>query len=418
MNVLQKIFEKNLKEYLTFPIVAGNLIRRQLENKGIVLTEKQFDKLKAQLQVVGGELTNFDLDLNEEQNQLLGISNNENFEIDISNEKKLDEYIKECVDNVEKIIPIVIKDMTEPMLSSVKKHIPNALSDQRKILKGFEKRLYDKWEKPLELLEAFIGIVVEAGEEFNNEFRSKGDKELYYVLEALTRLHARACQTANEVFVLLKSGFADGALARWRSLHEISVVVSFIKTHGNEVAERYLLHENIESYKAANQYNKYYNQLCIDPISEEEYDSIKTLYDELVNRFGKSYKNNYGWASDDINIDNPKFSDIEKNSKLDHFRPYYKMASHKVHANPKGILFNLGLLNSSQNVLLAGPSDYGFTDPAHGTAISLGQVTTTLLTIKPTIDSLVLSNILLKLIDEIGEEFFRVQTEFEDKITT
>jgi hypothetical protein len=217
---------------------------------------------------------------------------------------------------------------------------------------------------------------------------------------------------------LLKSGFADGAHARWRSLHEIAVVASFIKTHGNEVAERYLLHDNIESYKAATLYQKYYQALGDEPISQDEYDSVKAVRDKLVARFGSSYKNNYGWASSALDKDDPTFSDIEEDSGLDHLRPYYKLASHNVHANPKGVMFRLGLLGNTQNILLAGPSNFGFTDPAQGTAISLGLITVTLLTSKPTIDNLVLSNVLLKFESEIGEEFFRVQKEIEDKNTT
>ena len=215
--------------------------------------------------------------------------------------------------------------------------------------------------------------------------------------------------------VLLKSGFADGAHARWRSLHEIAVVASFIKKHGNGVAERYLLHNYIESYKAASLHRKYYEVLDDEPISQDEYDSVKAMHDELVARFGSSYKNNYGWAASALNKENPTFSDIEVNSGLDHLRPYYKLASHNVHANPKGISFKLGLLGNTQNILLAGPSNYGFTDPAHGTAISLGQITINLITTKPTIDNFVLSKILLKFESEIGEEFLKVQKEIEDR---
>jgi hypothetical protein len=218
--------------------------------------------------------------------------------------------------------------------------------------------------------------------------------------------------------VLLKSGYADGAHARWRSLHEISVVGSFINTHGNEIAERYLLHDNIESFKVANLIQKYHKALGYTPIPQDEYDSIKAVYEKLIARFGNSYKNDYGWASSALSKDKPTFSDIEENSGLDYQRPYYKLASHNVHANPKGVMFKLGLLPNTQNILLAGPSNTGFTDPAQGTVISLGLLTITLITTKPTIDNLVISNILLKLESEIGEEFLKVQKEIENSNAT
>ena len=264
----------------------------------------------------------------------------------------------------------------------------------------------------------FIVIALETGENFNNEFRNNEAERNNFVLEALTRLHARSCQVASEVLVLLKSGYADGAHARWRSLHELTAVASFIKTHGNETAERYLLHDNIESLKAANLYQKHYKALGDEPIPQEEYDLIQEVCSKLIARFGKSYKNNYGWASLALNKDDPTFSDIEEKSGLDHLRPYYKLASHNVHANPKGIMFKLGLLQNTNNILLTGPSNVGFTDPAQGTAISLGNITIALITSKPTIDNLVLSNILLKLTSEIGEEFLKVQKEIENRYLT
>ena len=134
-----------------------------------------------------------------------------------------------------------------------------------------------------------------------NSVRKKHIKAQNHVFDVLTRLHARACQIAFEVLVLLKNGFADGAHARWRSLHEVTVVASFIKTHGDEVAERYLLHDNIELYKAAELHQKHYAILGEEPIPDDEYNSIKVIRDELIDCFGTPYKNNYGWASSVLN---------------------------------------------------------------------------------------------------------------------
>ena len=79
-------------------------------------------------------------------------------------------------------------------------------------------------------------------------------------------------------------------------------------------------------------------------------------------------------------IKDSPFADIEKASGLDHLRPYYKMASHNVHANPRGISFHLGLSDGS-DILLAGPSSYGLTDPAHGAAMSVHQATIPMLSL-------------------------------------
>ena len=394
MDTLQKLFEKELQDSYTFPVVGAKLIKRQLEKKGVVLTDQQVGELKKKLQDFSGNSIDFDLD--DEQIKVLGISDDEKIEIDIGGEKEFDELYQEFIVTLQGSVPEIIEEMTSLILSGLKKNMSSMLKAHRKDMKSFEQRLLKDYKKPFDLFEAFLVLAIEAGDEFNNEFRKDDTKTGNYVLEALTRLHARACQIASEVLVLLKSGFADGAHARWRSLHEIAVVASFIKTYGNEVAERYLLHDNIESYKAATLYKKYYEILGDEPISQDEYESIKAVYDNLITRFGSSYKNNYGWAASALKKDDPNFCDIEESSGLDHLRPYYKLASHNVHANPKGVMFRLGLLGNNSNILLAGPSNYGFTDPAQGTAFSLTLLTVTLITTKPTIDNLVLSNILLR----------------------
>jgi hypothetical protein len=259
----------------------------------------------------------------------------------------------------------------------------------------------------------FIEIALEVGSDFNQEFRAEASAENDLVFEVLTRLHARACQIASEILALLKSGHADGAHARWRSLHEIAVVSFFIKSAGNDVAERYLLHNAIESYKAAKLYQQYCARLGYEPISAEELKDIESTYQYLVGRFGPAYKEEYGWAASALCKDKPTFRDIEQEVGLDHLRPFYKMASHNVHANPKGVFFKLGLYPTSEEILLAGPSNAGLADPGHGTAISLGQITVALLITRPNIDRLVVCGILMKLTDEIGEEFLAVQKSLE-----
>jgi hypothetical protein len=64
-------------------------------------------------------------------------------------------------------------------------------------------------------------------------------------------------------------------------------------------------------------------------------------------------------------------------------------------------------------MLLAGPSDLGLADPGHSTAISLSQITFTLLTMKPNIDRLVICQILGRLEDEVGEAFIAAHRALE-----
>jgi hypothetical protein len=95
------------------------------------------------------------------------------------------------------------------------------------------------------------------------------------------------------------------------------------------------------------------------------------------------------------------------------------MASHNVHANPQGILFKLGLIPESGDILLTGPSNLGLADPGHCAAISLLQTTTNLLTtVEPNLDRIVILNILSTLTNEISAAFYEADQMLKEDIET
>ena len=333
--------------------------------------------------------------------------------------RDLDEYpTKELESSFEDMIPGLVDNTAILILARIRKDASSGLKRHRKDRKGFEKRLNKLWKYPLDLLDLVIALSTEAGTEFNRKFRNEAVSSDDAVFEALTRLHARGCQVSGEILALLHAGFADGSHARWRSLHEMAVVASLIQEHGQELAERYLLHETVQQYKLACEYEKFFDRLDDEPPSKENFDKLKEQYDELIARFGEAFKGDYGWASSAIGSNRPTMSDIEQHVQLDHMRPYYRMASDNVHANSHGAHFRLGLHSSQQErVLLAGPSNLGLADPGHSTAISLLQLTTALLATESVLDCVVTMKILAELTNEVGEAFLKVHQELEPLVT-
>lgn len=72
--------------------------------------------------------------------------------------------------------------------------------------------------------------------------------------EIIIRLHARACQVCAEVLCLMEGGFADAAMARWRTLHEIYIVSLLIYESDEDLAVRYVRSEAVESKRAMDEY--------------------------------------------------------------------------------------------------------------------------------------------------------------------
>lgn len=243
---------------------------------------------------------------------------------------------------------------------------------------GFEYRLYQRWQYPLDLLELIIHISLRIGSHINTQHRQAAAEADDYQFEALMMLHSRACQTSYEILQLLKSGFADGAYARWRSLHESAVISKFLMEHDQETAERFLLYSTIENYYEMKSFKEHFDELGYEPLSDELMNDVESEYQALKDRFGSSYTGFYGWAVDHFSGGSTGFAEIEESVGLDHLRPHYKAASNwNVHVGSKGMQHRMGLIADDEvdQLLLSGPSNYGLADPGQCTAMSLSQVT-------------------------------------------
>ena len=305
------------------------------------------------------------------------------------------------------------------LADQVKKDARRGLKRSQRERKTFEEKLGKQWAKPLQLLELLVELAEEVGNEVIEHSRADEDRGNVrnHTFDALVSIHARGCQMSWAILALLRSGFADDAHARWRSLHEMAVVSGFISEHGEDVAERYLLHEIVEQRKLARAYKKHEIRAKLDPLTQADIEALDERYDALVARFGKAFGLDYGWAASALGKERPTFVDIEEHVGLDHLRPYYVMANQNVHPNSHANFFKLRLDEIGRGaVLLAGPSNLGLANPGHGVAISLTQITVALVGMDPTIDQLVGWMVVDLLQDETGEAFLRVHKEAE-KIT-
>jgi hypothetical protein len=318
-------------------------------------------------------------------------------------ERKFTDFLE---NRLPELIETATGDLSRKVLADLKRKWRAESRLQRRDLAGFRKRLYDRWKLPLEGLRMLLTISRELGSSINQEIRQSTEASTgKHLIDVLVRSHARACQITEEIIYLLEGGFADGAMARWRTLHEVAVVASFVAAHGEDLAERYVLHQAVESKRAAADYEKCQQRLGYEPLKESEVKAVQSSYDAVIARFGPDFgKGGYGWAAHHVKIARPTFVDIERAAGIGHLRAHFRMASHNVHANPKGIFFKLGLLDESQ-VLLAGPSNAGLADPGHAAALSLAQVSAALGTLQPTLDNNAALQIIAQLVGELGELF-------------
>lgn len=193
--------------------------------------------------------------------------------------------------------------------------------------------------------------------------------------EALARLTARGLLVADEIQHLLAGGYPSGALGRWRSLHEGSVIAIIIAEHDDQTAQRYLAHEIIDRARAALTYMQHAEALGVRPLENDELECILRQRDDAVARYGEAFKGDYGWAANVVR--GPNLRKLEAEAGLDSFRPYYRHANHPIHAGSRNLLNEIG--SDLSDALLAGPSSKGLTDPLQLTAFTLTQLVRTLL---------------------------------------
>ena len=93
-------------------------------------------------------------------------------------------------------------------------------------------------------------------------------------------------------------------------------------------------------------------------------------------------------------------------------RSFYKMANNFVHSGAKGFIFTLGQYENNQ-VMLAGPSNYGFADSGQNTAYSLFQTTLTLSKFETYLEDSLYIKIGINMLDGLALEFVLIQKKME-----
>lgn len=268
------------------------------------------------------------------------------------------------------------------------------IDNHRDEIAAFEKRLRENWGwgYPIDLFEISVLTHTWIGRNISEDIRQEELilEEGNYRYEALLRLHARACQISKEVGELMKAGYAVGALARWRSLHEISVTAKFLIENDDKVAERFFVYNDIVSYHTAKTHKKYQEDLNFHIVSEEELKELENRKDEIRDEYGNPMDDSawgWGWAAEEFPDKTASFKRLEEETGLDIYRPYFKLASNALHGSSKGILHSIDSPNSANegifSTISAGPTNSGFTDPAQMTLLSLQSTTESLVELRP-----------------------------------
>lgn len=336
------------------------------------------------------------------------------------NEEKLANTIHEITKNATAVV-------SEDIYKELKSDMARMYAEEEEVTNEFLIRLNKQWQEGFLILQAIIKICEEVSiqllEEFHEEDHS--DQKRTLVLRVLFKLHSKSIQAGKEVLTLLKSGYSDAALARWRSLHELNVIFKTLTFKFSDIdftydlTKRYLDYSKIEKIKEVYTYKKATGLLNLEPITRKEEKIYHAEKDRLIKKYGKDFEKPYMWAKPlfpRIRDRQIYFSDFEKLVGIDRLTPYYKQANYQVHASPKGIYQSLSMVSSveQESFYLYGGSNYGLSLPGQLAGISLSQITTNLLLIESNLDRLVIGTTLQKFVDDCNATFTKIQSQIDD----
>ncbi|MCE9648609.1 MAG: DUF5677 domain-containing protein [Parvibaculum sp.] len=350
--------------------------------------------------------------------------NSENFEFgnaaaDAADIEITEHDLNEVLDRIEKFgseeLPQIATEVADQTATDLYKYLrkkwPKEHRQQIADLSKFKRNLEKRYGEGLDKLRILMTIAREWGQKTHNRKLAQSGGNLSYLDEVLLRLHVRACQVAMEIVLLLETGLADGAMARWRTLHEITTVATLVSEHGEDIAKRYAEYQVVESKKAMIAYEECREELGFAPYSKKQTRKILAEYARLIEAYGKPFGGEYGWIAHLLGQGPQKrvtFAILQQAAGNKLMRAHYQMASYNVHASPKGVYFKLGELATS-TVWLAGVSNAGLVEPAQNAALSLAKTTMLICNdlTAPISENYVFVKIVDSLMREIPQDFDR-----------
>jgi hypothetical protein len=394
MGSLQSVLEEQLA---TMPrIIATELVRDKLKAAGHAENEKLVEQIVDQLLGAGSDEEDGD------DGDVLEFETHEEIVLEFTDADTA--RAQEYVDKISETIPELIHGVAEAAAVTMLRQYERDWAAWRETtdiqMDQFRFNLQARWRKGFDALRMLIELSRDIGTDFHRRASRSRSRRRAHLNKALSHLHVRAIQIASEIMVLMENGYADGAMARWRTLHEVACVAMVLGDGGEALAERYLAHEIVEAKKGLGQYQQCHPKLGYAPFSKRAAARIERDYADAISRYGKDFGGDYGWVAAHLGNSRPNFSNIEDAAGRAMMRSHYKMASHNVHASTKGIAYRLGSLDRHYAVI-AGASNVGFVEPGQNLALSLMHITMLLLPTSWTLDKIAQLMALNKLHDRI-----------------
>lgn len=193
---------------------------------------------------------------------------------------------------------------------------------------------------------------------------------------ALVTILGKVLLRFEEIIILLKRGYPDGAMALSRALHELTVCFIFLIKHRNmnDLIERYFDYIEVEKSKDMSALIQTCNQLEYEIIQVQDKKEQEKRKSDMVAKYGNSFSKDFGWSFCVEGINN--FFDMEKDVGATVLRNMYRLGCNVIHSGPNSNRYSLGNTDIENNNTLSDPSCIGLAIPAEFALISISALVT------------------------------------------
>jgi hypothetical protein len=400
MREIQKMFEETLKGVPRMALEI--LLREKIKAAGGRPTAKVVAKIADAL--FAGEDAEIDVP---------GIKGN--LEFTDEDMRKLEEKVKFFYsDGLAPMVKSTSDNIAETMYDALHEKLSAEITAQKQEHAAFKKRLHGRYGIGLDKLRMMLTMVREWAGDLHSRKTAEHGGKASVLDDVLHRNHVRGCQVVTEIIDLLENGLADGAMARWRTLHELAAVSTFLRRHGEDCAIRYRDFQIVESKRAADLYKVNHAAFGFRPMGAKQEAELEKAFAQMLAKHGPTFGNEYGWASIYLPGNSGNFAKIEAQVGQPEMRSVYKMASYNVHATPKGAFYRIGAIDGA-GAIIGGYSNAGLTEPAQNTAATFVELCNSVAGDETTyiMDDLVVMKILRRLMFEIPRDIWKAERQLK-----
>lgn len=256
-------------------------------------------------------------------------------------------------------------DAAEGAVAEAEEQIWELAAGQARHRLWFEETHWAEWQAGLQYMEG--ALIFAAFVAWYLENRTEIHRTATH--DVLIGLNARGVRVGHEVFALLRSGYAEAAHARWRTLHEIAVVAALVARFGDETANRYRDYGVVE---LSRELENVARGQRLQKEERRELDALQTKRDELVMTYGKRFASPNGWAANlfDVPPRSITFGHLERMAEAETHGRHKLRAHAHVHASPLAAALN-AVEDESRRVFIWGPRSVNLGTPAYLTSRSL-----------------------------------------------